>query len=141
MPAVETMVRVGKSACGRGVFARKVIRKGTQVGIARGRVIDDPLYCSNYCIDLGGDLSLEPTAPFRYLNHCCDPNCKLFLIEGHNKDGTLAPSDVQVKSLRSIAIGEELTIDYAWCADAAIPCLCGAEACRGWVVAATECVA
>lgn len=141
MPAVETMVRVGKSACGRGVFARNAIRKGTQVGIARGRVLDDPLYCSDYCIDLGGDLSLEPRAPFRYLNHCCDPNCQLFLIEQPNTDGEFAPPEVQVKSLRSIAVGEELTIDYAWSAEEAIPCLCGASTCRGWVVAATECVA
>ena len=34
--------------------------------------------------------------------------------------------------------GDELTIDYAWEAEAAIPCLCAAENCRGWIVAIEE---
>ncbi len=30
--------------------------------------------------------------------------------------------------------GEELTIDYGWPAEVAIPCLCGSRHCRGWIV-------
>jgi hypothetical protein len=40
--------------------------------------------------------------------------------------------------LRTIEPGEELTIDYAWPAEAAIPCACGAAGCRCWIVAAEE---
>jgi hypothetical protein len=45
---------------------------------------------------------------------------------------------VAVETLRSIVAGEELTIDYGWPAEQAIPCGCGAEDCRGWVVAEEE---
>ncbi|MCX7422312.1 MAG: SET domain-containing protein [Planctomycetia bacterium] len=141
MAAMETMVRVGKAACGRGVFAKRAIRKGTLVGLVQGRVLDDPGYFSDYCIDLGGSLSLEPRAPFRYLNHCCEPNAQLLLTEKCHKDGSSAPSIVHVKALRAIKIGEELTIDYAWISETPIRCLCGASSCRGWVVAANHTIA
>jgi len=135
MAAVETMVRVGKAAHGRGVFAKRAIRKGTLVGLVQGKVIDDAEYYSDYCIDLGGTLSLEPQTPFCYLNHCCEPNCQLLLTEKRNKDGSLAPSTVHVKTLRGIKLGEELTIDYAWDSVKPLRCLCGAASCRGWIVA------
>ncbi len=135
------MVRVGKSACGRGVFAKRAIRKGTLIGLVQGRVIDDPHHGSDYCIDLGGDLSLEPRAPFRFLNHCCEPNAQLLLTEQRRKDGSSAPAIVHLKALKSITVGEELTIDYAWVAETPIRCLCGVANCRGWIVAAIQCIA
>lgn len=39
-----------------------------------------------------------------------------------------------VYALRTIRAGEQLTIDYAWSAEAAIRCHCNTENCRGWVV-------
>ena len=139
LPVTETKVRVGKTTYGRGVFARRVIRKGSKIGNLSGRIIDDPSYGSEYCIDLGGTRSFEPRAPFRFLNHCCEPNCKLWLIEQENKDGTPKPPKLELHALRSIPVGEELRIDYAWGIENAIPCLCGVATCRGWVVAVTEC--
>jgi hypothetical protein len=138
MPTTASWVRVGRVSFGRGVFARQHIPEGTPLGIVAGKVVDDPAYASAYCIDLGNDTSLEPRAPFRYLNHSCAPNCDLSLVECEYEDGTTAPPEVHVAALRDIAEGEQLTIDYAWSADGAIPCLCGAAACRGWVVAAEE---
>jgi uncharacterized protein len=138
MPVTTLWIKVGKVAYGRAVFARTDIPASTIVGSVTGRVIDDAEYASPYCIDLGGSLSLEPMAPFRYLNHSCEPNCQLYLVEQSHPDGSEAPVDVQLEALRPIARGEELTIDYAWSADGAIPCLCGSQRCRGWVVAADE---
>ncbi len=134
MPQIASLVRVGRVVFGRGVFALKSISQGTQLGQVAGRVIDDPNYATSYCIDLGGTLSLEPRAPFRYLNHCCTPNCRLVLTECQYEDGSPAPSEVHVEAIAEIAEGAELTIDYAWSAEGAIPCLCGSHACRGWVV-------
>jgi uncharacterized protein len=131
-------VRVGKVPYGRAVFAHAGIPPATVVGAVRGRVIDDAEYASPYCIDLGDALSLEPRAPFRYLNHSCDPNCELVLVDCTYPDGTKAPTEVELHALRPIAEGDELTIDYAWSADGAIPCLCGSRRCRGWVVAHEE---
>ncbi len=43
-------------------------------------------------------------------------------------------AEIWVESTRDILPGEELTIDYAWPADRAAKCLCGASTCRGWIV-------
>ena len=134
----EHWVRVGKVPFGKGVFARHDIPNGTVVGQVRGRVIDDPNYGTTYCIDLGGTLSLEPQAPFRFLNHCCEPNSLLCIQEAEYPDGTPAPSKVTIETIADIAKGEQLTIDYKWAAYGAIKCLCGSEKCRGWIVAEEE---
>ncbi len=138
MPVTESWIRVGKVAYGRGVFARTEIPSGTVVGEVEGRVIHDAEYASAYCIDLGGSFSLEPRAPFRYLNHSCTPNCQLVLTEVEYDDGSPGPSEVHLEAIATIAPNAELTIDYAWSADGAIPCLCGSPECRGWVVAIEE---
>jgi hypothetical protein len=41
---------------------------------------------------------------------------------------------VWLQTLRPIATGEELTIDYCWPASSAIPCACPTSKCRGWIV-------
>ncbi len=43
-----------------------------------------------------------------------------------------------VVALERIADGSELTIDYAWPTAMAIPCRCGAEDCRRWIVDAEK---
>ena len=134
----QKWVRVGKVTFGKGVFARQDIPKGTTIGKVDGRVIDDPNYATSYCIDLGGSMSLEPQAPFRFLNHCCTPNSCLCIQEVLYEDGTPAPSEVYVEAISDIPKGAELTIDYQWAAFGAIKCLCGSPECRGWVVAIEE---
>ena len=70
-------VRVGKNSYGLGVFAFAFIPKGTPIARVSGRVIHDPNYGSDYCIDAGDGKVLEPGSPFCYLNHACEPNCQL----------------------------------------------------------------
>lgn len=135
---VPKAIRVGKVPFGKGVFAARDIAAGEVLGQALGKVIDDAEYASSYCIDLGGSLSLEPRAPFRYLNHCCSPNAQLTMQDVQYEDGTPAPPEIYVESLKPIAKGAEVTIDYQWSIDGAIPCLCGSDECRGWVVAIEE---
>ena len=131
-------VCVNKVPFGRGVFAKQDIPSGTDLGMVAGKIIDDPEYASAYCIDLGTPFSLEPRAPFRYLNHRCEPNCSLHKLAAVFDDGSPAPSEIYLEALADIPEGAELTIDYQWSADGAIKCLCGADQCRGWVVAAEE---
>lgn len=138
MSVSEQWVRVGKVSFGKGVFARQDIPGGTILGQVDGRVIDDPNYATSYCIDLGGSFSLEPRVPFRYLNHCCTPNCCLCITDVNYEDGTPAPAEVTVEALGDIPKGTELRIDYRWAAEGAIKCLCGSAECRGWIVAAEE---
>jgi len=138
MSTANPWVVVGKVPYGKGVFARKLIPQGTDIGQVVGKVIDDADYASAYCIDLGNNMSLEPRTPFRYLNHRCEPNAALHLLDVVYEDGSPAPSEVHIEALTDIPEGAELTIDYQWSADGAIKCLCGADLCRGWVVAAEE---
>ncbi len=124
-------VRIGPTALGRGVFARRRFRPEQVIGVIRGQVIDDPEYASDYCIELNDGRGLEPAAPFRYLNHCCQPNCEIVWWETEEPE----PRDrLWLQALTAIEPGEELTIDYAWPAEAAIPCACGAAECRDWIV-------
>jgi len=128
-------VRIGRTSLGRGVFARRRFRLEQVIGVVRGRVVNDPDYGSDYCIELGEGRGLEPAAPFRYLNHSCEPNCELFSRETNE---AAIPDRLWLQALRSIEPGEELTIDYAWPAEEAIPCGCSAVGCRGWIVAAEQ---
>jgi uncharacterized protein len=97
----------------------------------RGGVVRQSDYCSDYCIVLGECYSLEPVGPFRFQNHSCRPNCEVFMWDDQ-------PRKIWVATLRDINPDEELTIDYGWPAEEAIPCQCGAADCRGWVVAADQ---
>ncbi|WP_145052131.1 SET domain-containing protein [Lignipirellula cremea] len=129
-------VSIAYTKLGRALFALKQFRKGKVIGEVLGEIVEDPDYASPYGMDLGGDFTLEPGAPFRFMNHSCDPNCELFIYED---EGDPTPADrLHVAALRTIEPGEELTIDYGWPAHYAIRCLCGTAVCRGWIVAPEE---
>lgn len=129
-------IDVRKTAVGRGLFARASFVAETYLGEVLGEVRPNDHY-SDYCIDMGGKALLEPDRPFRFLNHSCDPNCELIQWKEQRVAGVRLPR-LWVRTLRDIASGEELTIDYAWSADQAIECMCGSSKCRGFVVAADE---
>jgi hypothetical protein len=135
-----SVVQVRPAKFGLGVFALKKLRRGQVLGEVRGTVITDPSHTSNYCMDMGNGCTLEPEEPFRYLNHACQPNCELMYYD----PATIEPGQEHlldklfVQTKRSIRADEELRIDYAWPADHAIPCGCGSEKCRGWIVCPEE---
>lgn len=132
--STEASIFVAGSANGRGVFAKQPFNTDDLVGNVSGTAICDADYQTSYGIDLGEDYTLEPSAPFRYLNHSCEPNCVLLRTE----EPPTAIGAVIVEAIRDIEPGDELTIDYAWPANGAIPCNCQSENCRGWVVAIEE---
>nr|XP_020441413.1 histone-lysine N-methyltransferase SETD1B isoform X2 [Monopterus albus]XP_020441414.1 histone-lysine N-methyltransferase SETD1B isoform X2 [Monopterus albus]XP_020441415.1 histone-lysine N-methyltransferase SETD1B isoform X2 [Monopterus albus]XP_020441416.1 histone-lysine N-methyltransferase SETD1B isoform X2 [Monopterus albus] len=62
----------------------------------------------------------------RFINHSCNPNCyaKVITVESQKK--------IVIYSRQPININEEITYDYKFpIEDEKIPCLCGAENCRG----------
>ncbi|XP_077378019.1 histone-lysine N-methyltransferase SETD1B-A-like [Festucalex cinctus] len=62
----------------------------------------------------------------RFINHSCNPNCyaKIITVESQKK--------IVIYSRQPIGINEEITYDYKFpIEDTKIPCLCGAESCRG----------
>ncbi len=138
MKRATRAVRLGETPYGWGVFARRRYRPADTVADIEGHVVDDPEYWSAYCIDLGGGRVLEPNAPIRFINHSCQPNCELVdFARWDDQTGELHYA-TRLKTLVAVEAGEQLTIDYAWPASCAIPCLCGSPNCRGWIVAPHE---
>ena len=134
----KKQVEVQPTPYGFGVFAASNFRAGELVAQIEGTMIPDPEFESDYCMDLNNGHVLEPDAPFRFLNHSCMPNCELVQFDVEFEDGAEADPELWLEVIRDILPGEQLTIDYAWPADVAIPCLCGAEQCRGWIVDVEE---
>jgi hypothetical protein len=126
-------LEVRRARLGRGVFAASAYGPQVLVGEVTGKIFDGHENTSVYSVDLGGDAVLEPDAPFRFLNHSCDPNCEL-LLSRYRYVNKHRYSRLWLQTLRVIAPQEELTIDYGWPAWAAIPCSCGSRQCRGWIV-------
>ena len=60
--------------------------------------------------------------PMRYTNHSCRPNARLCIRQGR----------VEFYALRTIAVGEEITVDYGETHhEGRLRCRCGAPGCRG----------
>ncbi len=124
------VIAVKPTSAGKGLFARKLFRKRQTIGPMAGKLITSDDYDPDYVVDMGDLGVLDPKAPFRYLNHSCEPNCELLEWESTRH----APPQIWVHALRTVRPSEQLTIDYGWPAESAIPCLCGSPSCRGWVV-------
>ena len=131
-------VRIGRTRVGKGVFARRIYRASAMIGEILGHVIDQAGYGSEYCMDIGDGLSLEPEPPFCYVNHSCEPNCEFDWFVFAESASQSSRRRAFLFALREIRPGEELTIDYGWSASSAIRCSCGAPNCRGWIVAEDE---
>jgi hypothetical protein len=135
-PSLDRLIRIGETHVGRGVFARRAIKAGIVLGEVHGEHLDDHPADSSYVMELPSGRLLDPAAPLRFVNHSCDPNCELFYWEG---DAENPQEDrLWMQTIRPIAAGAELSIDYSWPADAAIPCRCGTPQCRGWIVDPAE---
>ena len=134
--AQSRLLRIAETHVGKGVFARRRIASGTVLGEIHGAILDDHPEDSSYVMELPGGRLLDPAPPFRFVNHSCDPNCELFYWEA--EPGETEEERLWMQTIRTIEAGEELLIDYCWPADAAIPCRCGAQGCRGWIVDPAE---
>ena len=133
-------VKGGASAIeGQGVHAVEAIAGGEVVAVKGGHIVDGSVVAGlpegirNSAFQIAPGLFLAALAPEEHdrvmmrVNHSCDPNVGM-------------GGDVVLVSMRDIAAGEELTIDYAlFLGDPgfAMECQCGAAACRG-VVTGTD---
>ncbi|MCX7416553.1 MAG: SET domain-containing protein [Planctomycetia bacterium] len=138
-PVLETprdrlmrLVRLGQTHVGTGVFARRRLKSGIVLGEIQGTVLDEHPADSSYCMELQCGKVLEPAPPLRFVNHSCDPNCELFYW--FDEELGTQEDRLWLQTIRCIEPGEELSIDYCWPADAAIPCRCQASNCRAWIV-------
>jgi hypothetical protein len=76
-------------------------------------------------VDVG--THVRPEGPLVLCNHSCEPNCGLLIRTGFR--------EIEMRALRAIAAGEELSIDYETfeyvIEHQGATCRCGAPACRG----------
>ena len=140
---LEAMLLLRETPVGTGVFANRDFEPGQTIAIVSGKLIYDPHYDSRYCVEMSAEYSFEPHAPFRFLNHCCKPNCLFRSLVDDDEFAAAAesgefPDLLALEVMEPISAGEQLTIDYQWPAESAIPCGCGVENCRGWVVDADD---
>jgi hypothetical protein len=133
--STHDIVRVGPAQCGLGVFALRPFHVDELIGHVRGKVMTDPAYESEYCMEFGAGLAIEPRPPFRYVNHSCQPNCGLVEVEVDWDNDRPGEHELWLEALSEIATGDQLTIDYGWPAEVAERCRCGSPGCRGWIVA------
>ena len=131
-------VRVEDTPVGKGVFSCRAYPKTAVVGRIAGMLKEFENHASAYCFEFDETHVLEPYAPFRYVNHCCDPNCEFEMLEVPTGPADQGQVDLYLIAIRDIASGEELTIAYNWPADSAIPCQCNSPDCVGWIVCPFE---
>jgi len=142
--AADPIIRVRRSKIhGRGVFAARLIPRGTRIieyvgervshaeadRRYEGRPVRDAhtflfVLDARTVVDagVGGNAA-------RYINHSCRPNCETEVTRGR----------IWVRSLRRILPGEELSYEYCIGRDADDPpnvdeifrCRCGTPRCRG----------
>lgn len=128
-PKVEKRV---SAIHGRGLFARQDICRGEVVVVKGGHVMTRTqrdlvaLELGPAEIQITEDLHIGPVTSeqrergMMHLNHSCEPNLGL-------------QGQIVFVAMRDIAVGEELTIDYAMTDDEPyeMACDCRAETCRG----------
>lgn len=126
---------------GRGVFARRQIRKGKRLIEYTGeritakesdiRYADDGLPHHTFLFSVDSRMVIDATrrgSVAKYINHSCEPNCEAVIEEGR----------VYIEALRSIRPGAEVTYDYNLQVagrhteevKALYRCYCGADKCR-----------
>ncbi len=110
---------------GKGLFAKKEIKKGEVVGEFKGRIYSTKeverkkLHIYLFQIDWEKWMYVKTTE--KYINHSCSPN-------------TYIKQKTKIAAFKNIKKGDELTIDYdtlEWdYKKAKIKCKCGTKSCR-----------
>jgi len=135
---------------GSGVFAAKNIKKGEFIieykGLLRSHQEVDAAYDGEnetghtFLFTLNEDFVVDANIKgneARWINHSCDPNCDSEHVDA--VDGDKSKDRIEIKALRDIKAGEELSYNYGirlgerhtpklkklW------TCLCGSPKCTG----------
>jgi SET domain-containing protein len=108
----DTLFRVGRSRTGLGLFAVTAIKRGTKIVEYKGRRIrtrtaqeKERLKANKYLFEINSHWTIDGSARrnlARYVNHACKPNAEAELVR----------SRMIYRARRTIAEGEEITIDY-----------------------------
>ena len=138
MPLMDGLRVVASSIHGYGVVTTRRFVKDELVSFGDGVLYDEhAVFDDTYALVLPGEdagrgelLFWDLTCQTRWFNHSCAPNTEVLSRWDHEAQTIRA----WWVALRDIEVGEEITYDYAFIADVAEPCACGAPSCRGLIV-------
>ncbi|XP_044053095.1 histone-lysine N-methyltransferase SETD1B-A-like isoform X2 [Siniperca chuatsi] len=108
-------------------YVGQIIRQG--IADMREQRYEEEGIGSSYLFRVDQDTIIDATKCgnlARFINHSCNPNCyaKIITVESQKK--------IVIYSRQPISINEEITYDYKFpIEETKIPCLCGADSCRG----------
>jgi len=134
MPRLPGLEVVRSPIHGYGVVARRDFAAGEVITSVDGvlyrekEILDD-----TYALWVDEGWYLDMVDQTRWVNHSCDPNTEIE-AELDGRGGAWA----RLVALKDLRAGDELTYDYAFAAEFAEPCRCGAPTCRGWIVDADD---
>ncbi len=122
-----------KSCSGKGVYVLERISRDTRILKFQGEIKKrSELSDFTHVIEVGNSLFLGPSElEDDYVNHCCDPNCRVAFHDG----------EFFLESVRDIEVEEELSFDYSTVMvedPTDFMCNCGAAQCRGRISAVTQ---
>jgi len=92
----------------RGVFAEKSFNEGEIVTMLEGITLDYPTRTS---IQVGEDQHMESELG-GFMNHHCEPNCKIIVGSWHDVTLKLNGVEIKVEAIQDIKEGDELTFNY-----------------------------
>jgi uncharacterized protein len=138
MPLLDGLRVVHSKIHGYGVVATRPFQRGEIICYGDGMLYDSVTeFDDTYALVLPGEdtdngkpLFWDLVCQTRWFNHSCDPNTDVMLKWDREAKTMLA----WWVALRDIPVGDEITYDYAFVADVAEPCHCGASSCRGVIV-------
>lgn len=135
MPLLDGLRVVRSNIHGYGVVTTRPFQRGEVICYGDGVLYDaDTEFDDTYALVLpeedssrGQPLFWDLVCQTRWFNHSCDPNTDVM----SKWDGDANTIIAWWVAVRDIPAGEEITYDYAFVAEVAEPCHCGASCCRG----------
>ena len=134
MPHIPGLKVVRSTIHGYGVVALRDFAAGEVIAWVDGvlyREHDIPDDTYSLWVDEGWYYDMVDQT--RWINHSCRPNGEIE-AELDERGGAWA----RIVAIREIRAGDEITYDYAFPAEFAEPCRCGAAGCRGWIIDVDE---
>jgi uncharacterized protein len=130
MPPLPGLKVVRSRIHGYGVVATRPFRAGEVIADVDGVALRlDEIVDDEYCLWITDELYFDMVDQTRWINHSCSPNGEVHTDV--DDQGTVSASIVAV---RDIDAGEEISYDYEFPAEHAIPCQCASPECRGLII-------
>jgi SET domain-containing protein len=136
MPPLPGLQVVHSRIHGYGVVANRPFVAGEVIADVDGvalrleEVVDD-----EYCLWVTDELYFDMVDQTRWINHSCSPNGEVQTdVDDHGN------VSARIVALRDIAPGEEISYDYEFAVEFAIPCHCASPQCRGLIIDPAACV-